>query len=78
VQVDIGKKEKGKRIIMKIRGLLLNMLIELNPKTYENFVVYEGNSKALYVMMTKALYVMLQSSLWHYNKSRKDMSKFYL
>ena len=59
VQVDIGKKEKGKRIIMKIRGLLLNMLIELNPKTYENFVVYEGNSKALYVMMTKALYVML-------------------
>ena len=42
VQVDIDEKEKGERIIMKIRGLLVNMLTELTPKTYEKYDVYEG------------------------------------
>ena len=49
VQVDIDEKEKGERIIMKIRGLLVNMLTELSPETYEKYVVYEGNNKVLYV-----------------------------
>ena len=51
VQVEIDKKEEGKRIIMKIRGLLVNMLIELSPETSENCVVDEGNSKLLFVRM---------------------------
>jgi hypothetical protein len=73
VQVDIDEKEKGERIIMKIRGLLVNMLTELSPETYEKYVVYEGNNKVLYVMMIKALYCMLQSSLLYYKKFRKDI-----
>jgi hypothetical protein len=73
VQVDIDEKEKGERIIMKIRGLLVNMLTELSPETYEKYVVYEGNNKVLYVRMIKALYGMLQSSLLYYKKFRKDI-----
>ena len=55
VQVDIDEKEKGERIIMKIRGLIVNMLTELSPETNEKYVVYEGNNKVLYVRMIKAL-----------------------
>ena len=73
VQVDIDEKEKGERIIMKIRGLLVNMLTELSPKTYEIYVVYERNNKVLYVRMIKALYGRLQSSLFYYKKFRKEI-----
>ena len=73
VQVDIDEREKGKQIIMKIRDLFVNMLTELSLETYEKYVVYEGNNKALYVRMVKALYGMLQSSLLYYKKSLKDI-----
>ena len=48
-QMNIDKKEKGERIIMKIWGLLFNMSIDLSPETYENYDVYEENSNILYV-----------------------------
>lgn len=73
VQTDIDKKEIGERIIMKIRGPLVDMLLELSYETYSSYVVYEGNNKVLYVMMEKALYGMLQSSLLYYKKFRKDI-----
>ena len=73
VQTRIDDKEVGERIIMKIRGPLVDMLLELSPETYEGYVVYEGKSKVLYVMMVMALYGMLQSSLLNYKKFRKDI-----
>jgi hypothetical protein len=73
VLTDIDEKKVGERIIMKIRGPLVDMLLELSPETYASYVVYEGNSKVLYVVMEKALYGMLQSSLLYYKKFRKDI-----
>ena len=73
VQTRIDEKEVGERIIMKIRGPLVDMLLELSPETYQGYVVYEGKSKVLYVMMVMALYGMLQSSLLYYKKFRKDI-----
>jgi hypothetical protein len=73
VQTDIDKKEIGERIIMKIRGPLVDMLLELSYETYASYVVFEGRSKVLYVAMEKALYGMLQSSLPYYKKFRKDI-----
>ena len=74
VQTDIDKKEIGERIIMKIRGPLVDMLLELSYETYAAYVVYdEGRGKVLYVAMEKALYGMLQSSLLYYKKFRKDI-----
>ncbi|KAI2512474.1 Reverse transcriptase (RNA-dependent DNA polymerase) [Fragilaria crotonensis] len=73
VQTDIDKKEIGERIIMKIRGPLVDMLLELSYETYAPYVVYEGSNKVLYVAMEKALYGMLQSSLLYYKKFRKDI-----
>ena len=75
VQIDVDDKNhiEGEHIIMKIRGPLVDMLLEIAPETYEDFVVYEGQSKILYMKMLKAIYGMLQSSLLYYKKFRKDI-----
>jgi hypothetical protein len=72
VQTDIEPAEKGKRTIMKIRGPLVDMLIEIAPEIYKPYVSYE-KGKVLYVKMLKALYGMLVSSLLYYKKFRKDI-----
>ena len=73
VQTDIDEKKIGHRIIMKLRGPLVDLLLELDPATYAPFVVYEGKSKVLYVKMVKALYGLIIASLLYYKKFRKDI-----
>jgi hypothetical protein len=63
----------GDKIIMKIRGQLVDMLLEICPGVYDDYVRYEGKNKVLYVRMLKALYGMLISSILYYKKFRKDM-----
>jgi hypothetical protein len=63
----------GDKIIMKIRGQLVDMLLELCPGVYEDYVRDEGRHKVLYVRMLKALYGMLISSILYYKKFRKDI-----
>jgi hypothetical protein len=68
IQTDVDKKNqvKGECIIMKIRGPLVDMLLEIAPEVYEGYSTYEGKTKVLYVKMLKAIYGMLQSSLLYY------------
>jgi hypothetical protein len=75
VQTDVDEKNqvKGERIIMKIRGPLVDMLLEIAPEVYEGYSTYEGKTKVLYVKMLKAIYGMLQSSLLYYKKFCKDI-----
>ena len=58
---------------MKIKGPLVDMLVEMDPETYKSFVVMEGKVKVLYVRVLKAIYGMLQSSLLFYKKFRGDL-----
>jgi hypothetical protein len=74
VQTDIQQKEPSERVIMKIRGTLVDMLVEIDPETYADYVVYDYNKeKILYVQVLKALYGMLESSLLFYKKLCKDL-----
>ena len=41
VQTEIKKQEIGERIIMKIRGILLDILVEMDPEKYSDYVVVE-------------------------------------
>jgi hypothetical protein len=75
VQTDITKSKNEERTIMKIRGQLVDILVEIAPEQYQDFVRFEGNQKILYVEMLKALYGMLQSSLLYYKKFRKDIEE---
>ncbi|KAG7350725.1 reverse transcriptase RNA-dependent DNA polymerase [Nitzschia inconspicua] len=73
VQTDVDKHKIGERIVMKIKGPMVDMLIEMAPEIYSDYVIEENGRKVLYVMILKALYGMLQSSLLYYNKFRKDI-----
>ena len=64
---------KGHRIIMRIRGPLVDMLLKMNYSLYAPYVVQERNEKVLYVEVIKAIYGMLQSALLFYKKLRKDL-----
>ena len=73
VQTNIDDKKLGYRVIMKIRGALVDLLLEIDYQVYSAFVVYEGKSKVLYVKMNMALYGMMISSLLYYKKFKKDI-----
>ena len=62
------------KVIMKIRGVLVDILYELAPEVYQAYVVRGCKHKPLYVEMLKALYGMLVASLLYYKKFREDIS----
>ena len=48
---------------MKIRGKLVDWLLELDPGTYSSYVVYEKGVKVVYVEILRAIYGVLEASL---------------
>jgi hypothetical protein len=73
MQTDLDLKKE--QVIMKIRGVLVDMLVDMNPECYRNYVAYEGKNKVLYVQMLKALHGMIQSALIFYKKFRNDLEQ---
>ena len=73
IQTDVSDNEDGTRVIMKIRGPLVDMLVDLAPEVYANYVTFEGKSKVLYVHVLKAIYGMLRSAMLFYKKLKKDL-----
>jgi hypothetical protein len=71
VQTEISLD--GDKIIMKIRGQLVDILLELCPGVYNDYVINEGKHNIIYVRMLKALYGMLISSILYYKKFRKNI-----
>lgn len=73
VQTDVPPQEE--KIVMKIKGVLVDILLELCPGVYDDYVVYENGEKVVYVEIMKALYGMLIASLLWYKKFRADVEK---
>eukprot|EP00978_Attheya_sp_CCMP212_P001665 scaffold3444_cov50-Attheya_sp.AAC.1 len=72
VQLEID--QSGEKIVMKIKGVLVDMLVEMCPEIYQDYVVRtHRKDKILYVRMLKALYGMLVASLLYYKKFVKDI-----
>jgi hypothetical protein len=61
--MDMGKE----RVIMKIRGELVDILCEMN-EGYAEYVKNENGKKVLYVHVKKAIYGLLESALLFYKK----------
>ena len=76
--LQTGIDQSGEKVIMKIKGVLVDMLVELDPVTFQDYVYeYKKGKKAhkvIYVRMLKALYGMLVSSLLHYKKFVSDIT----
>ena len=53
VQIEVPQEKTDEKIIMKLRGALVDMLIDICPGKYQKFVVYEGKHKVLYVKILK-------------------------
>ena len=69
IQAEVPAEETGEeRVMMKITGVLVDMLVELNPQLYGLYVVYEKRGKVLYVHVLRALYGMLKAALLWYKK----------
>ena len=76
IQAYIPTKQPGEdRVVMKITGMLVDMLIEIDPEKYASAVVLENKKKVLYVQVLKAIYGMLEAALLWYKKFRKDLEK---
>ena len=69
IQAEILEAKEGEeRVMMKITGVLVDMLVELNSQLYGPHVVYKKRGKVLYVQVLRAIYGMLESALLWYKK----------
>jgi hypothetical protein len=74
IQALLPKKDPGEdRVVMKITGVLVDMLVDINPERYGPAVVLENRKKVLYVEVLKAINGMIEAALLWYKKFRKDL-----
>ena len=73
IQARLPNADVGERIIMKITGVLVDILIDVAPNVYSGYVVYDRGKKVLYVEVLKAIYGMLIAALVWYRKFRTDL-----
>ena len=66
-------KDGEERVIMKITGVLVDLLVEMSPEVYGPHVVFENGKKVLYVQVLRALYGMLIASLLWYKQFKSDL-----
>ena len=74
IQADVPTPRSGQdRITMKLTGILVDWLLELEPDTYGKYVVMENGVRTLYLIVTKAIYGMLIASVLWYKKFWADL-----
>ena len=73
IQTDLPAPQDGEaRVVMKVTGLLVDYLIEIDPE-YRDYVVFDRGKKVLYLVILKAIYGMLEASLLFYKRLRNDL-----
>jgi hypothetical protein len=74
IQAYLPKKEPGEnRVVMEITGVLVDMLVNINPELYGPAIVLENGKKVIYVEVLKTIYGMLEAALLWYKTFRKDL-----
>jgi hypothetical protein len=57
IQEYLPKKEPGEdRVVMKITGVLADMLVDINPELYGPDIVLESRKKVLYIEVLPLLH----------------------
>ena len=76
IQAHMPQLEEGnEHVIMKITGVLVDLLVEMAPEVYGPFVVFENGKKVLYVQVLQGLYGMLIAALLWYKKFKSDLEQ---
>ena len=74
IQAELPPPKKGEDgVVMKITGVLVDLLVDMSPEIYGPYVVFEKGHKVLYVRVLRALYGMLSAALRWYQKFRQDL-----
>jgi hypothetical protein len=68
-------KDHEERVVMKITGVLVDLLVEIDVAKYGPYVVFENGVKTIYVELLRALYGMLVAALIWYQQFKKDLEK---
>ena len=72
IQAELDRTGK-ERIIMKITGVLVDILVKMAPDMYSGYVVMERGKKVIYVEILRAIYGMLESALVWFRKFKGDL-----
>jgi hypothetical protein len=76
IQAEMPEIMKGnERIMMKIQGILVDMLVDINPNLYSSKIVFENGKKVIYVWVLKAIYGMLEAALLWYKKFKLKLEQ---
>ena len=74
IQTPMPPNKPGEaRVMLKIKGILVDLLVKLAPEVYGPFVTFENNRKVLYCEVLQALYGMLIAALLWYKQFRGDL-----
>jgi len=70
-------EDKSKRVIIRIRGMLVDMLVKIAPEVYKDYVTIDkkGN-KQLLVECLNALYGTMVASLLYYQKFTASLTSY--
>ena len=69
------KDKDDDQTIMKIKGVCVDILCEIDPIT-RDYMVTEGNQKVLYVHITQTIYRKLVSAMLFYHKLTKALLNY--
>jgi len=61
------------RVILKITGVLVDLMVQMAPEVYGPKVVFEDGKKVLYLLVLRALYGMMISALLLYRLFSTDL-----
>jgi hypothetical protein len=68
-------KDGDDLVIMKITGVLVDLLVENDPARYGPYVVYESGNRTVYAEVLKALYGMIIDALLWYRQFKSDLEE---
>ena len=60
------KNTSNEKVTIKLEGLMAQLLLQIAPNDYEEFVEIENGKPFIYAIMEKALYGTLQAALLFY------------
>ena len=74
IQAEMPEVKQGEeRVMMKITGVLVDLLIEVDSSTFGPKVVFENKKKIIYVRVLKAIYGMMEAALLWYKRFRGEL-----
>jgi hypothetical protein len=74
IQTLMPELEDGQEhVIMKLKGAVLEILVELAPDLYGPYLVLDDGKRVLYLQVLRALYGMLVAALLWYQQFREDL-----